>query len=68
MLQPRLVFVDDSGIDWRIYELPGERVPASRGRRCLIFESDRAIRRVWNFPDNWLALSSSELSRLSWNV
>jgi hypothetical protein len=68
MKSPRLCFIDSAGIDWRIYEIPSVNVPAPRGDNCLVFESEKAIRRVWNYPPNWQRLSSDELSALSWNV
>ncbi len=68
MTNPRLCFVDSVGTDWRIYEVASVNVPAPRGRNCLIFESAQAVRRVWNYPQNWHNLSSDELSALSWNT
>ena len=68
MTNPRLCFVDSVGTDWRIYEVASVNVPAPRGRNCLIFESAQAVRRVWNYPNNWHNLSSDELSALSWNT
>jgi hypothetical protein len=68
MTNPRLCFVDSVGTDWRIYEVASANVPAPRGRNCLIFESTQAVRRVWNYPNNWHNLTSDELSALSWNT
>ena len=68
MNPPRLIFVDSAGVDWRIYEFACVDVPAARGPQCLVFESDAAIRRVWNYPTNWKDLSSTELTALSWNT
>ncbi|HET6681212.1 MAG TPA: hypothetical protein VFG84_08415 [Gemmatimonadaceae bacterium] len=65
---PDLRFYDNSGVDWRIYEVPSSRVPAPRGSNCLIFESDAAIRRVWNYPNDWQGLSEPELAELSWST
>jgi hypothetical protein len=67
-ISPDLRFNDDQGVDWRIYEIPSHRVTAPRGRTCLIFESDAAIRRVWNYPDHWQRLSPPELAALSWEI
>ena len=67
MATPICQFVDPKGIDWRIYEISSAHVPAPRGRQCLVFESDDAIRRVWNYPDDWQRLSPTELVALSWN-
>ncbi len=68
MTNPRLCFVDSLGTDWRIHEVASANVPAPRGRNCLIFESSQAVRRVWNYPNDWLNLSCDELSALSWNT
>jgi hypothetical protein len=68
MTNPRLCFVDSMGTDWRIYEVASVNVPSPRGSNCLIFESAKAVRRVWNYPSNWHNLSSDELSALSWNT
>ena len=67
MATPVCQFVDPTGIDWRIYEFSSAQVPAPRGPQCLVFESDDAIRRVWNYPDDWQHLSPTELVALSWN-
>lgn len=34
--------------------------------RSLVFESENAVRRVRNFPDDWLTLSDAALLALSW--
>jgi hypothetical protein len=39
-------------------------VPGSRGARCLIFDSDSIVRRLWSFPDAWWDLSDEALSEL----
>lgn len=52
---------------WHVYEMP----PHSYDRRAtpsLIFESDRAIRRVRNYPEAWRALTDEELLALSWAI
>jgi hypothetical protein len=61
------VFVDGNGVEWEVLEVEGADVPAARGERCLIFRSPGAVRRVWNYPRTWTALSASELVNLSWN-
>ncbi len=61
------VFVDGSGVEWEVLEVDGSTVPAARGERCLIFRSPVAVRRVWNYPKTWTAMSASELVNLSWN-
>jgi hypothetical protein len=61
------VFVDGGGVEWEVVEVDGAEVPAARGERCLIFRSPWAVRRVWNYPDTWTAMSASELVNLSWS-
>jgi hypothetical protein len=61
------VFVDGNGVEWEVWEVDGEDVPAARGERCLIFRSSAAVRRVWNYPTSWTSMSASELTKLSWN-
>ncbi|MDQ3949136.1 MAG: hypothetical protein M3282_02220 [Gemmatimonadota bacterium] len=60
------VFVDGDGVEWEVMEVNGAVVPAARGERCLIFRSPVAVRRVWNYPKTWTAMSASELVNLSW--
>lgn len=61
------IFVDADGVEWEVIEVDGSQVPAARGERCLIFRSPAAVRRVWNYPKSWTAMSASELVNLSWN-
>jgi hypothetical protein len=42
---------------WVIREVSTEHVPGARAGRCLIFESEGVVRRVWTFPDDWRRLS-----------
>jgi hypothetical protein len=60
------LFVDSNGVEWEVVEVEGADVPAARGERCLIFRSPTAVRRVWNYPKTWTAMSASELADLSW--
>lgn len=60
-------FVDAEGAHWRVYE----QTFADYDRRTgtsLIFNSDFAVRRVRNFPANWIELSDRELMELSWKA
>jgi hypothetical protein len=61
------IFVDGNGVEWEVLEVDGAEVPAARGERCLIFRSPGAVRRVWNYPETWTAMSASELVNLSWS-
>ena len=50
--------------EWRVYE----QVAAydRRRRPDLVFESDGVIRRVRNYPPNWVELTDGELLDVSW--
>lgn len=61
------VFMDPDGNEWQVTEEDGTLVPATRGRRCLIFRSNQVIRRVWNYPTTWADLGTPDLIRVSWN-
>ena len=50
---------------WRVYERPPELYDR-RQAPSLVFESRTAIRRVREYPHDWMALSDEELLRLSW--
>ena len=69
MRQPRDVLsrqffaADFSG--WTVTEIAGN-VPARPGQRCLAFASSDTIRRVWDYPADWRALSDTQLEALSW--
>ena len=66
----RLTDANQDGVESQMTnpEVASVNVPAPRGSNCLIFESAKAVRRVWNYPNNWHNLSSDELSALSWNT
>jgi hypothetical protein len=51
-----------------VYEESGAVVPGARGSACLVFDSDAVIRRVWNYPTDWRALSAAELVAISWGT
>src|SRR3712207_5426823 len=64
---PALVVKDATGTRWRVTEVRGTDVPGARGSSCLVFESDAAIRRVWDYPPSWRQLPGPELIRqVSW--
>ena len=49
---------------WRVVEYreqSGDEVV-----RSLVFESEHAVRRVRNFPDDWITLTDAALLELSW--
>lgn len=63
---PKVVYNDGSGGRWLVREVDAQAVPGARGARCLLFEGEGVIRRVWNYPSDWSRLPASELVSLSW--
>jgi hypothetical protein len=63
---PTRTFVDEEGQHWRVFERPFDSFDRRSGV-SLIFTSDGAMRRVRNYPANWMELSDEELFALSWN-
>ena len=61
------VVKDASGTRWRVTEVSGRFVPGARGEACLVFESDCAIRSVWQYPRRWRELPPLDLIQVSWN-
>lgn len=51
------------GYYWRVHEIPAPRFDR-RGGNHLIFECVEIIRRVRDFPPNWMELSDAELYAL----
>lgn len=49
---------------WIVREVDARHVPGARGERCLIYETDGIVRRVWTFPTDWAALSDDALWEL----
>ena len=60
----RRVHDEHTGNDWRVFERDARRVPGASGERCLYFDADGIVRRVWSYPDDWHALSPHELLEL----
>src|SRR5678816_216617 len=52
------------GAHWRVREVDTSRIPGARGLRCLIFDSEGIVRRVWAFPDGWAVLDDDGV----WNL
>jgi hypothetical protein len=57
-------FTDDEAVVWTVTEIAGNSL-ALPGRRCLIFASGAAARRVWSYPADWRTLDAEELVLLS---
>ena len=60
----RMVTDPDTGRTWQIREADTARIPGARGARCLIFDAQDVIRRVWLVPDDWRAMTDEGLLRL----
>ena len=62
---PSRTFLDTEGVHWLVYE----QAFAGYDRRSgmsLIFSSDSAVRRVRDYPADWIDLSDEDLAALSW--
>lgn len=53
------------GIEWHVREASAASVPGSHSERCLIFDSEMNVRRVWDYPAAWFDLSDDDLWRLT---
>ena len=62
--QPQRQLSSADGNHWRVYERAYPAIDRRTGT-CLIFESDKVIRRVRDFPPNWRSLSDDELYAIS---
>jgi hypothetical protein len=62
---PKRQFTDARGNLWEVRERPAPREPWARGASFLLFESSGIVRRVWDFPSDWLTLKDAELEQLS---
>jgi hypothetical protein len=48
-----------------VREASAASVPGSHSERCLIFDSEMNVRRVWDYPAAWFDLSDEDLWRLT---
>lgn len=60
-----MVFTDADHVRWTVTLRATEATPGACGAQCLVFASDRAIRRVYNVPADWRDLPSEALAALS---
>jgi len=58
-------FLDVEGTHWNVYEQAFGDYDRRSGM-SLIFASEAAVRRVRDFPSDWMELSDEELLALSW--
>jgi hypothetical protein len=61
-----VTYVDGDHVYWCVTEHDGRAVPGSRGERCLVFASETATRRVWDYPFDWRQLPPAALATVSW--
>ena len=61
----RIVVEHGTGRRWQVREVDARCVPAARGDRCLIFDAECVVRRLWSYPANWRQLPGDELLRLA---
>ena len=54
------IVMDAQGNEWVVHEVDTPQAWAHRNR-CLIFSSPAVVRRVWQYPDEWVGLSSRAL-------
>lgn len=60
----RRVFDERTGDEWLVFERDARRVPGTRGPRCLFFDGEGIVRRVWHFPPDWQTLPAAALLAL----
>ena len=60
----RRVFDERTGDEWRVFERDARRIPGSRGARCLFFDGEGIVRRVWHYPADWQTLPAAALLAL----
>ena len=52
------------GVRWTVHEASASRTPGAKAYRCLIFDSEGIVRRLWAFPEHWDQLGDDEILRL----
>jgi hypothetical protein len=52
------------GVRWGVYEASAARTPGAKAYRCLIFDSEGIVRRLWTFPEHWEGLVDEEILKL----
>ena len=58
----REVFRD--GVRWVVHEASTASTPGAQKYRCLIFDSEGVVRRLWVFPERWDDLADIDILRL----
>jgi hypothetical protein len=57
-----------NGVHWSVRELGGAEPSGLRVSRCLIFDSEAIVRRVWVYPADWDQLGDDQLWQLMCGV
>jgi len=52
------------GTRWTVHEASAAQTPGARAYRCLIFDSEGIVRRLWAFPEQWTDLSDEQILAL----
>lgn len=60
----RRIHDDRTGGEWRVFERDARFVPGSCAPRCLYFDGEGIVRRVWHYPADWPSLSPAALLAL----
>ncbi|MDQ2768257.1 MAG: hypothetical protein M3Y30_14010 [Gemmatimonadota bacterium] len=57
------MFAED-GTAWRVRETRMHNVPGAQRDSCLICDSGKVCRRVWDYPEAWTELHPQELFKI----
>jgi hypothetical protein len=60
----RRIFDEGTGDEWLVVERDARRIPGTRGPRCLFFDGEGIVRRVWHYPPDWQTLPAAALLAL----
>ncbi|MGZ8376657.1 MAG: hypothetical protein ACXW05_18590 [Gemmatirosa sp.] len=60
----RRIFDEGTGDEWLVFERDARRIPGTRGPRCLFFDGEGIVRRVWHYPPDWPTLPAAALLAL----
>ena len=52
------------GVRWVVHEASTALTPGAKTYRCLIFDSEGVVRRLWTFPESWEDLADADILRL----
>ena len=64
---PSRTFLDADGAHWFVFEQAFGDYDRRNGM-SLIFSNDAAVRRVRDYPADWIDLSDEDLAALSWRA